>query len=265
MASRTSSPARPSRGAAKSTRRPAARTRAAAPARRPARPGPVPRAIGALGRMLRGVWLGLAHLLGAAARALGRGARDLDPTHRRDGLGLALVAGAATLVAATWFGVDGWFVSWAAMVMTAVIGALAWLSPLILLALAWRFLRHPDDNATTGRLVIGAAAVLVGVIGIWHLVTGAATPSDGAEAMGAGGGVVGWIVTAPIVSAVGPIVTGLVLGLVLVFGILVLTATSLASVRAGFQRAARGAVSLVHRPAAHRDARARRRARRRAR
>ena len=149
--------------------------------------------------MLRGVWLGLAHLLGAAARALGRGARDLDPTHRRDGLGLALVAGAATLVAATWFGVDGWFVSWAAMVMTSVIGALAWLSPLILLALAWRFLRHPDDNATTGRLVIGAAAVLVGVIGIWHLVTGAATPSDGAEAMGAGGGVVGWIVTAPIV------------------------------------------------------------------
>ena len=56
--------------------------------------------------------------------------------------------------------------------MTSLIGALASLSPLILLGLAWRFLRHPDDNATTGRLVIGAAALLVGVIGMWHLVVG---------------------------------------------------------------------------------------------
>ncbi|MCX6433644.1 MAG: hypothetical protein NTX29_12985 [Actinobacteria bacterium] len=184
MASRTSSPARSSRAAAKPTRRRAASSTRArkAPPRRSVTPGPVPRALAAIGRLLRAIWLGAAHLVGGAARALGRGARDLDPSHRRDGLGLALIAGAATLVAATWFGVDGWFVSWASMVITALIGALSWLSPLILLGLAWRFLRHPDDNATTGRLVIGAAAVLVGVIGIWHLIMGASTPSDGAEA-----------------------------------------------------------------------------------
>ena len=210
-------------------------------------PGPVPRALAALGRLLRAIWLGAAHLVGGAARAFGRGACDLDPAHRRDGLGLALIAGAATLVAATWFGVDGWFVSWASMVITALIGALAWLSPLILLGLAWRFLRHPDENATTGRLVIGAAAVLVGVIGIWHLIMGAATPSDGAEAMSAGGGVIGWMATAPVVAAVGPIVAGLVLTLLLVFGLLVLTATSLASVRTGSQWLAHGAIGLVRR------------------
>ncbi len=209
----------------------------------------MPRFVAAIGRLLRGLWFGLAHLLGAAARAMGRGARDLDPAHRRDGLGLALVAGAATLVAATWFGVDGWFVSWTDMVMTSLIGALAWVSPLILLGLAWRFLRHPDDNATTGRLVIGASAVLVGVIGLWHLIMDSATPSDGAEAMSAGGGVVGWIATAPIVAAVGPIVAGLVLGLLLAFGVMVLTATSIASVRAGSRRVARGAVGLVRRDA----------------
>ena len=212
------------------------------------RPGPVPRLFAALGRLIRAIWLGAAHLLGAAARAFGRGARDLDPAHRRDGLGLALVAGAATLIAATWFGVDGWFVSWMDMVITALVGALAWIAPLICLGLAWRFLRHPDDNATTGRLVIGASALLVGVIGMWHLVLGAATPSDGAEAMAAGGGVVGWIATAPIVAAVGPIVTGLILVLLLAFGLMVLTATSIASVRSGAQRAVRGAVGLVHRP-----------------
>jgi S-DNA-T family DNA segregation ATPase FtsK/SpoIIIE len=197
--------------------------------------------------MIRAIWFGAAHLLGAMARAVGKGARDLDPAHRRDGLGLTLVAGAATLIAATWFGVDGWFVAWMDMVMTALLGALAWLSPLILLGLAWRFLRHPDDNATTGRLVIGASALLVGVIGMWHLVMGAATPSDGAEAMSGGGGVVGWIATAPIVSAVGPIVTGLVLTLLLAFGVMVLTATSIASVRKASTRAVRGAVGVVRR------------------
>lgn len=134
-------------------------------------------------------------------------------------------------MAATWFGVDGWFVSWAAMVMTAVVGALAWVSPIVLLALAWRFLRHPDDNATTGRLAIGASAVLLGGIGIWHLLMGAATPSDGAEAMAAGGGVAGWIVTAPIVAAVGSIVTGVALVVLMAFGLMVLTATPVDAVR----------------------------------
>ncbi len=191
------------------------------------------RAVVAVGRLLRAIWLGIALSLGTVARALGRGARDLDPAHRRDGLGLVLVGGAAALVAATWFGVDGWFVSWASMVATSVVGALDWLVPLLLLGLAWRFLRHPDDNATTGRLVIGSAATLVGAIGMWHLAAGASTPSDGAEAMAAGGGVLGWLATAPIVAAVGPIVTGLVLVLLMLFGVLVLTATSLASLRAG--------------------------------
>ena len=253
MASRTSSPARPSRGSTRrspTSSRPPAKPKSASASRRPARPvrpGPLPRAVAAVGRALRAVWLGIAHVLGAAARALGRGARDLDPAHRRDGLGLALVAGAAVLVAATWFGVDGWFVSWASMVTTAIVGSLDWIAPLILLGLAWRFLRHPDDNATTGRLVIGGAAALVGIIGLWHLVQDAATPSDGAEAMSAGGGVVGWLATAPIVAAVGPIVTGLVLVLLLLFGILVLTATSLASVRARGVSMARGAAGLVRR------------------
>ena len=257
MASRTSSPARPTRSAPRQTRRPASgakpRQRAAAPRpappRRPSRPGPLARFIAGIGRLLRAVWLGIAHVLGAGARALGRGARDLDPAHRRDGLGLALVAGAAVLVAATWFGVDGWFVSWASMVTVSVLGALDWLVPLILLGLAWRFLRHPDDNATTGRLVIGGAATLIGVVGLWHLTQGSATPSDGADAMATGGGVLGWIATAPMSAAVGPIVTGLMLGLLLVFGILVLTATSLASVRHGIARMVSSIAGLFRRSA----------------
>ncbi len=252
MASRTSSPARSSRparssgsrssGSKSSGRRPASRQAAA-----PLRPGPIPRLVAGIGRALRALWLGLAHLTGAAARAFGRGARDLDPAHRRDGLGLALVAGAIVLAAGIWFGVDGWFVSWTDLITTTILGAAAWLAPLVLLALAWRMLRHPDEASTTGRLAIGGGAVVVGGIGIWHLAMGSATPSDGAESMSSGGGVVGWIATAPVESAVGPVVTGLLLVLLACFGVLVLTATSLASVRDGLSRAVRGSGRLLRR------------------
>jgi S-DNA-T family DNA segregation ATPase FtsK/SpoIIIE len=201
------------------------------------------------------VWFGVAHILGAGARAIGRSARDLDPTHRRDGLGLTLVAGAAVLVAATWFGVDGWFVSWADVVITSVLGALSWLTPLVLLALAWRFLRHPDQSATTGRLAIGGSAALVGVVGLWHLSAGSATPSDGADAMAAGGGVIGWLATAPAAAAVGPIVTGFLLVLLVLFGVLVLTATSLATVRDHLVRGIRASAAMVRRPRLRRAAR----------
>lgn len=205
------------------------------------------RGVSALGRGLRNAWLALAHLLGAGARAFGRGARDLDPAHRRDGLGLTLIVVAAALLAATWFGVDGWFLAWADMVVTAIVGSLAWLTPLLCLGLSWRFLRHPDQNATTGRLAIGAVSVLVGVIGLWHLVMGAATPSDGAEAMASGGGVVGWLATAPVVSAVGPIVAALALVVLIAFGLMVLTATPVQTVRERIVTSLRWMGRLLHR------------------
>lgn len=185
----------------------------------------------AVGRFARRAWSGAARLLGGAARGIGRGARDLEPGQQRDGVGLALVALATVLVAATWFGVDGWFVSWLGMVATSLLGALAWITPILLLALAWRFLRHPDQNSTTGRLVIGVSAILIGVVGLWHLTQGTPTPSDGGVSMDAAGGFFGWLATAPIVSAVGSIVAGAVLLLLLTFGFLVVTNTSLASVR----------------------------------
>lgn len=78
----------------------------------------------AVGRALRGGYLALAHGVGFVARSIGSGARGLDPGQRRDGLALAFIAAAAVLFAGTWFGVDGWFVSWAAMLGQALLGAL---------------------------------------------------------------------------------------------------------------------------------------------
>ena len=84
-------------------------------------------------------------------RALGRSARDLDPLHRRDGVGLAFLGAAIVVAATTWWHLG----NAASRFMTALVhgafGSLAWLVPVLLALLAWRFLRHPDRNAETGR------------------------------------------------------------------------------------------------------------------
>ena len=190
----------------------------------------------ALGRGIGRIWVSVAHGIGSLARSIGHGAKDLDPALRRDGLGLTVIALAIIFVAATWFGVDGWFISWMGMLSTSLMGALAWALPVLLLALSWRFLRHPDQNATTGRLIIGSSAIFVGVLGIWHLTQGAVSPSDGAEAMNKAGGMVGWMVTEPVVAALGAIVSGFLLVLLTFFGYLVVTGTTIAKLREFFLR-----------------------------
>ena len=117
------------------------------------------------------------------------------------------------------------------MLATSLFGALAWITPVLLIALAWRFLRHPDQNGATGRLAIGTAALVVSVLGLWHLAQGTSTPSDGADAMNSAGGTLGWIVTAPVGAALGSIVSGFLLVILGFFGYLVLTKTTIARLR----------------------------------
>lgn len=236
MASRQAAPAR-SRAKRGTSPRPS-RSRSSQPkqaVKRPARtaprPGPVARFLLAIGRVLAAIWRATALMLGTAVRGIGRGAKDLEPTHRRDGLGLLVLAMTCVVIAGVWFGVDAWFVAWSGMVTIAIFGALGLVLPIVALIVVWRIWRHPHAGPTNGRLAIGAAAAFIAVIGLWHLLLGSATPSDGAEAMNAGGGVTGWIATAPIVSAVGPVVTGMLLAMVLVFGLLVLTGTSIHEVK----------------------------------
>ena len=59
-----------------------------------------------LGKIVVGVWMGLAHAIGWAFRAVGRHAataRDLDVEHQRDGAGLFAFALFLLLTVAVWF------------------------------------------------------------------------------------------------------------------------------------------------------------------
>lgn len=190
----------------------------------------------AVGRALRALWLGIAHALGGAARRVGNGARDLDDVHRRDGLGLLFIALAVIVAAAVWFGVDGWFTVGLGTVSAYLVGAFDIAVPIVLLVIGWRTLRHPEDHVTNGRLIVGGLALLLAAAGLWHLVQGAPTPSDGLDGLAAGTGITGWVTTAPVSAALGPVVTGVLLGLLAVFGILVLTATPLIAVPQALRR-----------------------------
>jgi S-DNA-T family DNA segregation ATPase FtsK/SpoIIIE len=190
----------------------------------------VARFIRAVGRGLARIWLLLAALLGGIARAVGRGARDLDATHRRDGIGLFLFTLTIVVAAVTWFSIDGWLTGIVTAVVTGAVGALDVVIPVFLFWATLRVLRHPDEGSTTGRLAIGSGILLASACGIWSLVQGAPSPSDGSEAMRAAGGWVGWLVTAPVVSAVGIWLAYLWLIVLLGFGVLVVTATPIEAV-----------------------------------
>ncbi|MGW4797114.1 DNA translocase FtsK, partial [Nonomuraea sp. NPDC004297] len=147
-----------------------------------------------IGRLIVGLWMLFANGIGSAARALGKNARELDPSHRRDGVGLTVLAGAIVLAAMTWRDSDGAVAGVVNAAVRGVFGSLAWALPLLFGLLAWRYLRHPDQNADTGRMVIGWAALMVGVLGVIHVANGTPYPAgegQGMDKITQAGGMVG--------------------------------------------------------------------------
>ena len=53
----------------------------------------------------------------------------------------------------------------------------AWAVPILLALLAWRYLRHPDRNADTARMVIGWTALIIGALGLVHIAHGTPRPA----------------------------------------------------------------------------------------
>ncbi|MGI8701874.1 MAG: DNA translocase FtsK 4TM domain-containing protein [Nocardioidaceae bacterium] len=240
MATRTSSPAR-SRGKA-SRSKPSGSSARRSPSSRPPKrpsgstarsrsagtggPGRIARFLRAAARGVHVVWLALASLLGALVRRIGSTARSLDPEHRRDGLGLGLVALAFVVSAAEWWRLSGAVGDVLRAVVEGTVGVAAYAVPLALLFAAWQVMRRPGADGPTGRPVIGWAAVLLGTLGLIHLAHGLPRPGGGQEAMRAAGGAVGYIGSALVADLFrSTLIAVPLLALLAFFGILVVTAT----------------------------------------
>ncbi len=231
-AARTPSPGTAKKAAAKSPAKPPAKkavAKKAAPARKAAaRPAaaasaPAPRPI--LFRAVRAVWLGLAHSVGALFRGFGDGAKGLHPDHRKDGVGLLLLALALVTAAGTWFSPQGWLGEAATNVVSGLFGRLDVLVPFLLAAVGVRLMRHPEVPEANGRIAIGLSALVVGVLGLVHIGCGAPAMAGGATRIRQAGGIVGWAASTPMMAAAGPPLAVPLLLLLAFFGLLVVTAT----------------------------------------
>ncbi len=187
--------------------------------------------------MIRGTWMGAAHVVGGAGRRIGRGARELDPAHRRDGAAFTLLAVALVVAAREWWGLSGAAGTVIHDVVAGTFGAIGVVVPLLLLLVAVRLMRHPDRVEANGRMGVGLTAVLVSVCGIAHVRAGAPV-LDLALLRGAGG-IVGYLVGAPLTSLLTVWVAVPILVLLGLFGLLVLTATPVhmigSRLRAGYR------------------------------
>jgi S-DNA-T family DNA segregation ATPase FtsK/SpoIIIE len=259
VATRTSSPpgsrsrSTPSDARARSTRnrsrtaskkrkpgRKPARGKAASRNRRPAPRavrtgrGPIATFFDAVLKAVAAVWLAVAHGIGAVARGIGHGARDLEPEHRRDGIGLFMFALAVVSAAAVWFQLDGPLMGWVRVAVTGCVGKVGWLVPLMLVVVGWRNLRDPLHNGPAGRQVVGWSALGLGLLGIVHVAEGDPQPVSGdAGPLREGGGAIGYVVSSLLLDLLRtPYVVVPVLLLLCSFGVLVITATPLYKVPA---------------------------------
>lgn len=219
-ASRT---ARGGTGAARSTSRAGgARSTSSArrtPAKRPPAQPPWPV------RALRGVWLGAAHGVGALTRTIGKGAKDLDPAHRRDGVAFLLLALAVVVAAREWWGISGAFGRAVHAVVAGTFGLAGVAVPVLLLWLAVRIMRHPERAQANSRVAIGLTLIVVSVCSLVHLAEDLPAPRDGFAAVQDAGGIIGYLVATPVATGLTEWFAVPIFLLLGFFGLLVVTAT----------------------------------------
>ncbi|OMH31186.1 DNA translocase FtsK [Tersicoccus sp. Bi-70] len=228
MATRTSpAPARQGKGSAsrastrsgggtgRSSARSAGSSRAPQPEDRPS----------LLVRAARGAWLGLAHGVGNAVRAVGHRVEGLDPQDRRDGRALLFLLLAGLVAAVEWWSLSGWFARGVHAVAAGTFGSIALILPFVLVILGLRLMRTPTATNANNRVTIGLAVLTVASSGIAHLALGAPTISAGVDQLWAAGGMIGFLAASPLSQIITPAGT-LVLLLALAFvSLLIITAT----------------------------------------
>ncbi|MGW3497699.1 DNA translocase FtsK [Streptomyces sp. NPDC001020] len=198
-------------------------------AKKPA-PAPAPNPTAGVYKVVRALWLGVAHAVGAMFRGLGRGAKGLDPAHRKDGLALLLLALSLIVAAGTWANLHGPVGDLVEILVTGAFGRLDLLVPILLGAIAVRLILHPEQPEANGRIVIGLSALVIGVLGQVHIACGEPARSDGMQAIRDAGGLIGWGTATPLTYTMGDVLAVPLLVLLTFFGLLVVTATPVTAI-----------------------------------
>jgi S-DNA-T family DNA segregation ATPase FtsK/SpoIIIE len=173
--------------------------------------------------------------VGSVVRRFGRSARQLESDHQRDGIGLLCLGLAIVFAASIWVRMDNLAGQGIYTLTSSVVGEGAFVIPIMLALLGWRFFRHPDRNSALPPAEIGWTAMLVGGLGLFHIAKGIPTLSHadgGWQAVRTAGGLVGMAASWPLAKGLTPWVATPLLGLLACYGLLVVTGTKVRHVPA---------------------------------
>jgi S-DNA-T family DNA segregation ATPase FtsK/SpoIIIE len=158
----------------------------------------------------------------AGLRKLAGRTRDLDPAHRRDGLAVVLLVLAVVCGAGVWFAAGGPVGAAVRLALTTVVGLAAYLLPLALLGVGVHLMSTPSRPEIRPRVVLGGLLLLLGLVGLLHVLLGAPARMEGWRLAG---GALGYVAGAPLSIGLTTWVAALVLVLIGLYGLLVLTGT----------------------------------------
>ncbi|MCP2272848.1 DNA translocase FtsK [Actinokineospora diospyrosa] len=214
MASRTTTP-KGKGGARKpaASRAPAKRTPAARKAPPPSK------------GVVAAAWGLLAKGAGSLVRAISR-TKELDPAHRRDGIGFALVALGVILGAAVWWHV-GKVGGYLEDGVRTVLGAMTVAMPLLLFVLGVTLMRTDPQPEKRPRYTVGSLLLALALLGVLHVFAGQPVDNDGRMYAG---GALGYLSGGLLAKGVTAWVAIPVLFLLLGFGVLVFTGTRIRDV-----------------------------------
>jgi len=189
---------------------------------RPTRRRPSPkRGPDLIDRAIDGVGRGIAKLGRWIGRALWR-TRELDPAHRRDGLGVGFLVLAVVTAAGVWWGAGGPVGQWLSGAVGAVVGLGAVLLPVLLFAIGVVLVATRPHPESRPRVAVGSLLLALGTLGLVHLFAG--SPEEPAL-WADGGGAIGYLSATPLATGLTNWVAGPVLVLLSGYAFLVLTAT----------------------------------------
>lgn len=174
--------------------------------------------------MLVRAWMGLAHLAGGAARALGP--ETLQKEERRDGLPFFLVLLAIAGAVIEWFLINDPVArtldSWS---FGGLFGRVAFALPVVMLLFAVWLFRHPSSVHDNTRIGIGLGLLLLSVSALCHIFGGQPEPSQGMAVLARAGGILGWMLAEPLILLITPIGATAVVIVLMALSLLIMTKT----------------------------------------
>ncbi|MEY4993443.1 MAG: hypothetical protein RIS82_565 [Actinomycetota bacterium] len=182
-------------------------TRKPSAPRKPAQRAPRARTVQGSGRasgfgqILASLYMGLAHIVGAGARALSP--EKIAKEDRRDGLPFLLFVLGITGAVLGWVLVkQEWAIGLHVWTFGALFGRVAFALPVVLVVFALYLMRYPATIRDNGRIGIGLFLFVVSISGFFHIFGSQPNPSDGEWKLAFAGGIFGWLISVPFLSTI---------------------------------------------------------------